>query len=69
MINRCVCYEVTFAELRDLAAERRLRTVEELRCAQDFAGNCRMCVPYVKKMLRTRETAFSVTDPGDPDHS
>jgi bacterioferritin-associated ferredoxin len=67
VISRCVCHEVSFRELHVEAERRGLRTIEELRTVQDFAGNCRMCVPYVRKMLRTGETSFDVADAGDPE--
>ena len=58
MIDRCVCFDLPFTRLRALSEKHGLKTVEELAAHAKFAGNCRMCVPYVKRMLATGETAF-----------
>lgn len=57
-IDRCQCFQVTFAELKEIAAEQRARSVAELQEFVDFGVRCRLCHPYVRRMLRTGETVF-----------
>ena len=57
-IDRCVCFNKTFAELAELAALTGTGTLPELQAHVNFGFKCRMCHPYVKRMLRTGETVF-----------
>ncbi len=58
-IDRCVCFQTTFAELKDQADESDARTIAELQQHVTFGHKCKMCHPYVRAMLRTGETVFS----------
>ncbi len=58
MVTRCVCFSKTFAELKALMQQRNLRTFEELKAAVMFGEQCKQCLPYVRKMVETGETAF-----------
>ena len=57
-IDRCYCFERTFAELKKVAAESGAESVEALQEHVVFGMNCELCHPYVWRMLRTGETAF-----------
>lgn len=57
-INRCICSEIYFSEVKKIAEEKDLKTVEELQKAGICAKSCQLCVPYIKEMLRTGETEF-----------
>ena len=57
-IDRCLCFGRTFAELAGVAAETGARTVPELQAHAEFGLKCQICHPYVRRMLRTGETAF-----------
>ncbi len=57
-IDRCYCFRRTFAELKAVAEETGAATVEELQEHVSFGMNCRLCHPYVRRMLRTGETVF-----------
>lgn len=57
-IDRCYCYKKTFAELRSVSEETGACSVNELQKQVVFGQNCRLCHPYVRRMLRTGETAF-----------
>lgn len=59
-IRRCVCIDKTFAELKQLAAERGLRTVGALLRASGAAAGCGLCRPYLQRMLETGETEFPI---------
>ncbi len=70
-IDRCLCYLRTFKELRAIAEETGAATVAELQRHVKFGLNCRLCHPYVRRMLRTGETMFSevITEDGDSSSS
>ena len=57
-IDRCFCYATTFAELKAVADATGAASVAELRQHATFGANCRLCHPYVRRMLRTGETVF-----------
>lgn len=57
-IDRCVCFDVPFTELKEIADRTGARTVEELQVHRTFGMQCRLCHPYVRRMLRTGETVF-----------
>ncbi|MDX1532427.1 MAG: (2Fe-2S)-binding protein [Rhodothermales bacterium] len=67
-IDRCVCFQTPFAELKRVAEATGARTVAELQEHATFGQNCRLCHPYVRRMLRTGETVFRevVTDADEP---
>lgn len=58
-IYRCVCFEVTFYELKLLAESSGATSIVELQDQVAFGHNCKMCHPYVRRMLKTGETSFS----------
>lgn len=57
-IDRCYCFGKTFAELKAVAAEAGAETVEEVQAHIVFGHNCKLCHPYVRRMLRTGDTVF-----------
>lgn len=67
-IDGCLCFGRTFAELRDVAERSGARTVAEVQEHVVFGQRCRLCHPYVRRMLRTGETVFHevVTDTDEP---
>ena len=58
-IDRCYCFDRSFAELRDAADESGAASIEELQDEIVFGHNCKLCHPYVENMLRTRQTSFN----------
>jgi bacterioferritin-associated ferredoxin len=50
-IDRCVCMERSFEELKRIAREQRC-DFDELRRRTGCGMGCGLCVPYVKAMLR-----------------
>lgn len=60
-IDRCYCYQMTFADLKAVADETRADSVEALQEHAVFGHNCQLCHPYVRRMLRTGETSFATT--------
>ena len=67
-IDRCVCFNVTFADLARVAEATGAASVEALQQHRAFGQKCRLCHPYVRRMLRTGQTAFPhvVTDADEP---
>ena len=63
-VRACICHKRTFAELKQLAGERGLTTVEEITMATGCISGCGLCRPYIARMLKTGETAFPVL-PGE----
>ncbi len=57
-IDRCYCFQRTFAELKAIARQRRISRVEVLQQQIAFGLRCRLCLPYVRRMLQTGQIVF-----------
>ena len=57
-IDRCYCFEQRFEDLKAVAQDEGVQTVEALQEHVTFGENCQLCHPYVRRMLRTGETVF-----------
>lgn len=57
-IDRCVCFQKTFAELKQVAEETQSHTLKKLQGHETFGQKCKRCHPYVQRMLQTGEVAF-----------
>lgn len=57
-IDRCHCFQQTFADLKAVAQATGASTVSEVQAHAAFGHRCRLCHPYVRRMLRTGETVF-----------
>lgn len=57
-VNRCICHKITFTQLKRLAEEEGLKTVYEIRDRGLASSKCKLCEPYVEKLLETGETSF-----------
>ena len=68
-IDRCYCFDQTFAALKAVADTTGTTTVAELQTHVVFGQRCALCHPYVRRMLRTGETVFReiVTDADEPE--
>jgi bacterioferritin-associated ferredoxin len=60
MIDRCVCFDLTFDRLKQVAENHDCKSIDELQTVVRFGHQCRLCHPYVEKMLRTGRTSFRV---------
>lgn len=67
MVTRCVCHNRTFVELKQIAIEKGINSVEELMNFQISCCGCGLCKPYINKMFRTGETAFVPEEPEPED--
>ncbi len=68
-IDRCICFNIRFADLKRVADSTGAETIDKLQEHVDFGTNCRLCNPYVRRMLKTGETVFAtiIVDPPDED--
>lgn len=57
-IDRCYCYEKSFAALKEVAEKTGSDTIAELQKHVTFGENCQLCHPYVRRMLETGQTVF-----------
>lgn len=57
-VDRCVCHEISFSEIKKISEEQDLHSIEELRDERICSTNCKMCEPYIREMLQTGETTF-----------
>lgn len=58
-IDRCTCFHRFFSELKDIAEQTHSTTISELQQHVQFGENCRLCHPYVQRMLKTGEVVFN----------
>ena len=67
-IDRCYCFQQTFSELKEVAGAQGVCTVAGLQEHVTFGQQCKLCHPYVRRMLRTGETVFGeiVTEADEP---
>ena len=56
-VDRCVCLSLSFSQLKEVA-EKGCLDFEGLQRATRCSTKCRMCEPYVRRMLATGETEF-----------
>ena len=57
-IDRCICSRVLFSDLQAEAERTGATSLEALQDVREFGVNCRLCHPYVRRMLRDGTTAF-----------
>ncbi len=60
MVTKCVCFDIPFSTMKEVAAAHRSKTPEALQRHLHFGENCKLCRPYVEKMLETGETKFEI---------
>jgi bacterioferritin-associated ferredoxin len=57
LVSRCICRNVTFAELLPRARAASW-SLDDLMRETGCGAQCGLCRPYLRRMLRTGETAF-----------
>lgn len=58
-IDRCICFQQSFSALQTLARQTGAKSLEELQAQVVFGQKCRLCHPYVRRMLQTGQTVFN----------
>ncbi len=59
-ITKCICYDTSFEEMKTIMKNYKINSLEELRDIKPVALNCKLCVPYINKMIETGETKFKI---------
>jgi bacterioferritin-associated ferredoxin len=57
-IDKCVCSNITFLEVKEIAENQNVKDIEGLLEAIEVAKNCKLCLPYLNEMLKTGQTEF-----------
>jgi bacterioferritin-associated ferredoxin len=60
MVDRCICFQKTFAELKQIAEAEGAYEIEALQRHVDFGLRCGLCKPYVARMFATGRVVFPV---------
>ena len=58
-IERCVCSDVTFVEMKEVMEKKKLKSLAELQKEMDVSNNCMLCRPYILNMIKTGKTVFT----------
>ena len=58
-VNRCICANIPFTELKKLA-DTGIRELEELGRLTNCGKGCGMCIPYIRVMLASGVTDLPV---------
>lgn len=58
-IDRCVCFNVPFSTLKEVAKAHACPSIPALQEHVRFGLNCKLCHPYVERMLETGEVVFT----------
>lgn len=60
-VDRCVCHDITFAELLRRARDAGIG-FNELQQQTGCATGCALCEPYIRLALKTGRSTFPVLD-------
>jgi bacterioferritin-associated ferredoxin len=58
LIDRCICRATPFSDLLPMAQAKGWK-LDDLMRETGCGAQCGLCRPYLRRMLRTGETAFS----------
>lgn len=59
-VTKCICFDMTFEEMKKIMYENNINSLVELKKIKTVASNCKLCIPYINKMIETGETKFEV---------
>jgi bacterioferritin-associated ferredoxin len=62
MVTHCICFDKSFAQLKEVANANNVHDLEALQQCVEFGQKCRLCHPYVRRMLRTGQTEFEFSN-------
>ena len=62
-VNRCICQGNSFEEIKAYVKENNIQDLKVLQERKICSCSCKMCIPYIEKMLETGQTEF---EPGEP---
>lgn len=52
--------------MKKIMEQNNLKTLKELQQYINVGLNCKLCVPYIEKMIETGRTGFSLDDVPSP---
>lgn len=52
--------------MKEIMERHNLKTLKELQQYKTVGLNCKLCVPYIEKMIETGRTEFSLDDVPSP---
>src|SRR5690625_4698753 len=58
VVDRCICHNISFEEIRKVAVEKELTTVEQLQTKNIWSTSCRLCEQYIEEVLVTGQASF-----------
>lgn len=58
-VKKCICYDRSFEEIKEYAEKHDISSIAELRDRNYCSNGCRLCGPYIKKMLETGQVEFT----------
>ncbi len=64
-VDRCICREVSFLELREIAVRLGCRSVAQLQQYREVSDRCQLCLPYVQATIETGRTVHPLLEPDD----
>ena len=59
-ITKCICFDMSFSQMKKTMNDRNIRSIEEFRKIKPVATNCKLCLPYINKMIETGKTEFEI---------
>jgi len=58
LVNRCVCHDISFTEVKEYLNVHQVKSVTELQAADICCTKCQMCEPYIDLVIKTGEVEF-----------
>jgi bacterioferritin-associated ferredoxin len=48
---KCVCHDIDFGEIKQKICDLKLKSIHECLKHINFGKKCKLCVPYIEKIL------------------
>ncbi len=58
MVDKCVCCDRKFSDMKQIIDRENITTIEGLRRRIMFGISCGLCLPYIKMIFTTGKTEF-----------
>ncbi|MDP6891386.1 MAG: (2Fe-2S)-binding protein [Phycisphaerales bacterium] len=58
MVDRCVCHDISFADILTWSSQRERTTLDDIREHFGCGESCGTCVPYIRQVLGTRQCSI-----------
>lgn len=58
MVDKCVCSDRKFSDMKSIIDREKISTIEGLRRRIMFGINCGLCLPYISMIFTTGKTEF-----------